>query len=96
MGLGEQFGEVKQKYAEANAVLGNIIKVTPSSKVVGDLAQFMVHNNLKREDVENQAQNLSFPNSVIEMMQGGLGWPEGGFPEPLRTNIVGDRETIVG
>ena len=48
MGLGEQFREVKQKYAEANDVLGNIIKVTPSSKVVGDLAQFMVHNNLTK------------------------------------------------
>ena len=71
-------------------------KVTPSSKVVGDMAQFMVHNNLTKDDVINQASDLSFPNSVIDMMQGGLGWPEGGFPEPLRTQIVGDRDTVVG
>ena len=120
MGLGEQFGQVKKKYSEANDLLGNIIKgriprttgplklassvrtplnpdiVTPSSKVVGDMAQFMVHNNLTKDDVINQASDLSFPNSVIDMMQGGLGWPEGGFPEPLRTQIVGDRDTVVG
>lgn len=96
MGLGEQFGQVKKKYSEANELLGNIIKVTPSSKVVGNMAQFMVHNNLTKDDVINQASDLSFPNSVIDMMQGGLGWPEGGFPEPLRTQIVGDRDTVVG
>ena len=60
------------------------------------MAQFMVHNNLSKDDVINQASDLSFPNSVIDMMQGGLGWPEGGFPEPLRTQIVGDRDTVVG
>ena len=54
------------------------------------------HNNLTKDDVINQASDLSFPNSVIDMMQGGLGWPEGGFPEPLRTQIVGDRDTVVG
>ncbi|CAG5102626.1 Oidioi.mRNA.OKI2018_I69.chr1.g390.t1.cds [Oikopleura dioica] len=96
MGLGDQFKEVKQKYAEANELLGNIIKVTPSSKVVGDLAQFMVHNNLSAEDVKNTAKDLSFPNSVIDMMQGGLGIPVGGFPEPLRSDIVGSLPTIHG
>ena len=95
MGLGDQFRDVKTAYAEANHLLGNIIKVTPSSKVVGDLAQFMVHNDLSADDVKAKASELSFPNSVIDMMQGGLGWPEGGFPEPLRTDIVGDRETFV-
>ena len=95
MGLGDQFRDVKTAYAEANQLLGDIIKVTPSSKVVGDLAQFMVHNELTADDVREKASDLSFPNSVIDMMQGGLGWPEGGFPEPLRTNIVGDRETYV-
>ena len=95
MGLGDQFRDVKSAYAEANQLLGNIIKVTPSSKVVGDLAQFMVHNELTAEEVKKNASELSFPNSVIDMMQGGLGWPEGGFPEPLRTDIVGDRETFV-
>ena len=70
--------------------------MTPSSKVVGDLAQFMVHNSLSKDDVRAQAKELSFPNSVIDMMQGGLGLPEGGFPEPLRSDIVGQRETIIG
>ena len=60
------------------------------------MAQFMVHNNLTKNDVIDQASDLSFPNSVIDMMQGGLGWPEGGFPEPLRTQIVGDRDTVIG
>lgn len=58
MGLGDQFKDVKHKYAEANTLLGNIIKVTPSSKVVGDLAQFMVHNNLTQDDVRAQAKDL--------------------------------------
>jgi pyruvate carboxylase len=58
MGLGDQFKEVKDKYAQANDLLGNIIKVTPSSKVVGDLAQFMVHNNMNAADVREQAKDL--------------------------------------
>merc|ERR1739838_1042079 len=94
MGLADQFRDVKSAYADANQLLGNIIKVTPSSKVVGDLAQFMVHNDLSADDVKDKASELSFPNSVIDMMQGGLGWPEGGFPEPLRTDIVGDRRHL--
>lgn len=63
MGLENQFKEVKQKYTEANAVLGNIVKVTPSSKVVGDLAQFMVHNNLTKEDVKRNAKELRLNSS---------------------------------
>ncbi len=62
--------------------------MTPSSKVVGDMAQYMVQNNLTREDVEAQAGELSLPGSVIEMMQGYLGYPPGGFPEPLRSNVI--------
>ena len=58
MGLGDQFKDVKTKYAEANDLLGNIIKVTPSSKVVGDLAQFMVHNDLSKDDVKTKAKDL--------------------------------------
>ena len=63
MGLENQFKEVKQKYTEANAVLGNIVKVTPSSKVVGDLAQFMVHNNLTKEDVKRNAKEFRLVSS---------------------------------
>lgn len=69
MGLGEKFDEVKRMYVEANLALGDIIKVTPSSKIVGDLAQFMVQNNLTRETLLERAEDLSFPKSVVEFMQ---------------------------
>lgn len=62
-------------------------QVTPSSKIVGDLAQFMVQNNLKREDVEAQADELSFPLSVVGFLQGSIGIPHGGFPEPFRSKV---------
>lgn len=91
LGLGSQFEEVKKKYTDANQLLGDIIKVTPSSKIVGDLAQFMVQNNLSKEDVINKASDLSFPSSVVEYMQGLIGQPPGGFPEPLRTQILKDK-----
>ncbi|XP_042236894.1 pyruvate carboxylase, mitochondrial-like isoform X2 [Homarus americanus] len=88
LGLGDQFEAVKKAYREANLLLGDLIKVTPSSKVVGDLAQFMVQNKLSAADVENGAENLSLPKSVIEFIQGYLGEPYGGFPEPLRTRML--------
>lgn len=62
-------------------------QVTPSSKVVGDLAQFMVQNKLTGEMVLDRAEDLSFPQSVIQYMQGHIGVPPGGFPEPLRTKV---------
>lgn len=65
-------------------LLGDIIKVTPSSKVVGDFAQFMVQNKLTPEDIMSRAEDLSFPKSVVEFLQGAIGAPHGGFPEPLR------------
>ena len=61
--------------------------MTPSSKVVGDMAQFMVQNKLTPKNVEERAEELSFPASVIEYFQGYLGMPPGGYPEPLRTNV---------
>ena len=73
LGLGTQFENVKRSYIEANQLLGDIIKVSPSSKVVGDLAQFMVQNNLTTKDVRERAEELSFPSSVVEFMQGQLG-----------------------
>lgn len=62
-------------------------QVTPSSKVVGDMAQFMVQNNLNAKDVEERADELSFPKSVVDMMRGLIGYPPGGFPEPLRSKV---------
>ena len=84
LGLGDQFELVKARYKDANEILGDIVKVTPSSKVVGDLAQFMVQNHLSKEMVLEKASELSFPNSVVEYLQGQIGQPHGGFPEPFR------------
>jgi pyruvate carboxylase len=96
LGLAERWPAIKRAYAAANRLLGDVIKVTPSSKVVGDLAQFMVQNDLSEEDVLAQAETLSLPTSVIEFFQGYLGEPYGGFPEPLRTKVVRDRPIVEG
>ncbi|XP_031339873.1 pyruvate carboxylase, mitochondrial-like isoform X1 [Photinus pyralis] len=94
LGLGEFFEDVKKAYAEANMLLGDIIKVTPSSKVVGDLAQFMVQNKLSAKDVQDKAEELSLPKSVIEYLQGHIGQPYGGFPEPFRSKVLRDMPRI--
>lgn len=65
----------------------SLSQVTPSSKIVGDLAQFMVQNNLTRAEVEERADELSFPLSVVEFLQGYIGIPHGGFPEPFRSKV---------
>uniref|UniRef100_A0A673IA73 pyruvate carboxylase n=1 Tax=Sinocyclocheilus rhinocerous TaxID=307959 RepID=A0A673IA73_9TELE len=91
MGLGNKFKEVKKAYVEANKLLGDLIKVTPSSKIVGDLAQFMVQNALTRAEVEERADELSFPLSVVEFLQGHIGIPHGGFPEPFRSKVELER-----
>ncbi|KAM7377445.1 hypothetical protein PAMA_013975 [Pampus argenteus] len=96
MGLGNKFKEVKKAYTEANKLLGDLIKVTPSSKIVGDLAQFMVQNNLTRAEVEERADELSFPLSVVEFLQGFIGIPHGGFPEPLRSKVLKSLPRIEG
>ncbi|WVO22462.1 pyruvate carboxylase [Cryptococcus decagattii] len=94
LGLGTQWLDIKKKYIEANKLCGDIIKVTPSSKVVGDFAQFMVSNNLNAQDVIDRAASLDFPSSVVEFFQGYLGQPYGGFPEPLRSSIIRDKPRI--
>merc|ERR1712176_349611 len=91
LGLTEQWPEIKRKYAEANIVLGDIPKVTPSSKVVGDLAQFMVAQNLEAKDILDQAETLAFPDSVVNFLKGDIGIPPGGFPEPLRSKVLKGR-----
>ncbi|KAI8799870.1 hypothetical protein BJ742DRAFT_109062 [Cladochytrium replicatum] len=88
LGLGKQWEEVKVAYAAANRLAGDIVKVTPSSKVVGDLAQFMVANNLTEKDVLEQAETLSFPQSFLEYLQGYLGVPPYGFIEPFRNRVL--------
>eukprot|EP00667_Euglena_gracilis_P004461 EG_transcript_4485 len=95
LGLAHKFPEIKKAYAAANRLLGDISKVTPSSKVVGDLAQFMVQNHLDEQAVLEQAEHLSFPSSVVEYFEGYLGQPYGGFPEPLRTKVLKSRHDSV-
>uniref|UniRef100_A0A915D2Z9 Pyruvate carboxylase n=1 Tax=Ditylenchus dipsaci TaxID=166011 RepID=A0A915D2Z9_9BILA len=90
LGLGEKFDEVKKLYIEANLALGDIIKVTPSSKVVGDLAQFMVQNKLTRETLLEKAEDLSFPKSVVQFMQGEMGQPTYGFPSHCGQKFSGE------
>ncbi|KAI5858018.1 carbamoyl-phosphate synthase L chain, ATP binding domain-containing protein [Tricharina praecox] len=88
LGLGTQWQETKKAYHQANYLLGDIVKVTPTSKVVGDLAQFMVSNKLTSEQVVEKAESLDFPGSVLDFFEGLMGQPYGGFPEPLRTKVL--------
>lgn len=96
LGLGERFDEIKESYSQANEALGDIIKVTPSSKVVGDLAQFMVQNKLNKETLIERAEELSFPKSVVDFFEGQIGQPPYGFPEPLRTRVLRGRKSLSG
>ncbi|KAF8004038.1 hypothetical protein HF325_001486 [Metschnikowia pulcherrima] len=91
LGLGAKWLLTKENYKVANRLLGDVVKVTPTSKVVGDLAQFMVSNNLTEQDVVKLAPELDFPDSVLDFMEGLMGTPYGGFPEPLRTNMLGNK-----
>ncbi|OCK74713.1 pyruvate carboxylase [Lepidopterella palustris CBS 459.81] len=93
-GLGEQWAQTKKAYEQANDLLGDIVKVTPTSKVVGDLAQFMVSNKLSYDDVLAKAEQLDFPSSVLEFFEGLMGQPYGGFPEPLRTQALRSRRKM--
>lgn len=94
LGLGREWTSIKKAYREANRLCGDIVKVTPSSKVVGDLAQFMVANNLSEADVLEKASLLSFPTSVVEYFQGYLGQPSYGFPEPFRSQVIRNLKRI--
>ncbi|PWW20241.1 pyruvate carboxylase [Cytobacillus oceanisediminis] len=94
VGLEERWDEVKDMYRRVNQMFGNIVKVTPSSKVVGDMALFMVQNNLSEEDVIERGLKIDFPDSVIELFQGYLGQPYGGFPEDLQKVILKDKKPI--
>ncbi len=97
LGVGEGGWElVKKAYADVNRLFGDIPKVTPSSKVVGDMAIWMVKQNVDAAGVQARAAELTFPESVIDFMRGSLGQPPGGFPEPLRTNVLKGAKTITG
>ena len=91
LGLGDRWEEVKEMYATVNDMFGDIIKVTPSSKVVGDMALFMIENNLTPDDVYDHGEKLDFPESVINFFAGNIGQPVGGFPKKLQKIILKGR-----
>lgn len=86
--LGDRFEEVKKLYRQVNQMFGDIIKVTPSSKVVGDMALFMVQHDLTPEDVMEKGATLDFPDSVVSFFKGDLGQPAGGFPADLQKIVL--------
>ncbi len=94
LGLEERWHEVAQTYADVNRMFGDIVKVTPSSKVVGDMALMMVSQGLTRAQVEDPAVDVSFPDSVIDMMKGSLGQPPGGWPAGIQKKVLkGEKPT---
>ena len=93
-GLSDKFGEVKEMYKEVNEMLGDIVKVTPSSKMVGDMAIFMVQNSLTKDNIFEKGQSLTFPDSAITYFSGMMGQPEGGFPEKLQKMVLKDTKPI--
>ena len=94
LGLEERWHEVAQAYADVNMMFGDIVKVTPSSKVVGDMALMMVSQGLTRDQVEDANTDVVFPDSVIDMMKGSLGQPPGGWPAALQNKILKDDKPI--
>ncbi|QHQ82221.1 hypothetical protein GPJ55_22980 [Bacillus subtilis] len=94
VGLGDRWNEVKEMYRRVNDMFGDIVKVTPSSKVVGDMALYMVQNDLTEEDVYEKGATLDFPDSVVELFKGYLGQPHGGFPEKLQKLILKGEEPL--
>ena len=94
VGLGDRWEEVKEMYSRVNMLFGDVVKVTPSSKVVGDMALFMVQNNLDEVSVITRGKTIDFPDSVIEFFEGYIGQPYGGFPKELQKVILKDREPI--
>ncbi|TMM55035.1 pyruvate carboxylase [Sulfitobacter sabulilitoris] len=90
LGLADRWPEVAHTYADVNQMFGDIVKVTPSSKVVGDMALMMVSQGLTRAEVEDPGTEVSFPDSVIDMMRGNLGQPPGGFPDGIVKKVLKD------
>ena len=96
LGLEERWHEVAKAYADVNDMLGDIVKVTPSSKMVGDMALLMVSADLSRKDVEDPDKEIAFPESVRSYMRGELGQPPGGFPKALQAKVLADEVPMTG
>ncbi len=93
MGFAHRWPEIARTYADVNQLFGDIIKVTPSSKVVGDMALFLFSRGIKPADVVNLEPGATpFPESVIDMLSGGLGWPDGGWPVPVWRAVLGEKK----
>jgi pyruvate carboxylase len=88
LGLASRWHEICRAYEDANRLLGDVIKVTPSSKAIGDLALYLVTNNLSADAILTSERELAFPDSVVELVSGGLGQPHGGFPPKVRQRIL--------
>ena len=88
LGLGDRFVEVKENYRKVNEMVGDIVKVTPSSKMVGDLAIFMTQNNLTPENIVEKGESLAFPDSVVSYFSCMMGQPAGGFPKELERVVL--------
>ena len=96
LGLGARWPEVVRYYREVNDLLGDIVKVTPSSKVVGDLAIFLLTKGVEPKDMVNLEPGTAFPESVVDMLSGGLGQPKGGWPKAVQKVVLGDRKPYKG
>lgn len=93
MGLGHRWTEIARTYADVNALFGDIVKVTPSSKVVGDMAMFLITRGIKAADVPKlKPGSIDWPESVIDMLSGGLGQPDGGWPQDVQKVILGNKK----
>ena len=92
MGLEDKWSEIASTYADVNKMFGDIVKVTPSSKVVGDMALMMVSQGISRSEVESTSVEVSFPESVIDMLSGNLGQPPEGFPKNLTRKVLKGKE----
>ncbi len=95
LGLADRWSEVANAYAQVNDLFGDIIKVTPTSKVVGDMALMMVTNGLSRENIEDPGYPVAFPESVVSLFRGDIGQPYGGFPSALQKKILGDQAPLI-
>ena len=96
LGLEHRWREIARAYAEVNLLFGDIVKVTPTSKVVGDMALFMVANDLSIETILDPQREIAFPDSVVSMFKGELGFPAGGFPKALTKKILKDTKPLKG
>ncbi|RYL95439.1 pyruvate carboxylase [Sporolactobacillus sp. THM7-4] len=94
VGLGDRFEEVKDMYRRVNKLFGDIVKVTPSSKVVGDMTLYMVQNQLTEDDIYEKGESLDFPNSVVNFFMGELGQPYQGFPKELQSIVLKGRKPL--